>query len=120
MRLRRLHAALTVSLVLLAPAGARAQDDRNYLVSPPEAPPPGRASLPSFRISRGDLREIGVPPRSGLIGAVPLGPNLRLGIGRFRIPEIARPRTHMEAERAPTDLRRRERGIAAIGLSFSF
>ncbi|MGZ8997299.1 MAG: hypothetical protein ACXW2T_00435 [Allosphingosinicella sp.] len=46
--------------------------------------------------------------------------NLQIGLGRFKVAEPARPRTYMEPERAPTDLRRRERGIAAVGMSLSF
>lgn len=77
-------------------------------------------NLPDFRISEGDLREAGRPPRSGLIAAVPLGRRLHLGIGRFAVPELARPRSHTEPQHRSADIRRRERGIAAMGVSFQF
>ena len=41
-------------------------------------------------------------------------------IGRFDVPELARPRTHMERERTPTSVRPRDRGIAAVGFTLSF
>ena len=69
---------------------------------------------------RGDLRESGTPPRSGLIGAVSLDDRLLIGVGRFNVPELARPRTYTEPERRPADVRRRDRGIAAVGISYSF
>jgi len=68
----------------------------------------------------GDLRVAGEPRRSGLIGAVAVNDRLQVGLGRFAIHEIARPRTHMEADRTPTAVRTRDRNIAAIGFSLSF
>ncbi len=84
---------------------------------------PRRASarlLPNFAPAVGDLRQAGLPRQSGLIAAMPIDDNLQIGLGRFRVAEPARPRTHMEPERAPTDLRRRERGVAAVGMSLRF
>ncbi len=76
--------------------------------------------LPDFRISEGDLREAGRPPRSGLIAAVPLGRRVHLGVGRFAVPELARPRSHTEPQHRAADIRRRDRGIAAMGVSVRF
>jgi hypothetical protein len=117
----RLCAALAVPLVL--PAAAEAQISRSDLVAPVEAGfsvVPARSGLPDFRVSRGDLRETGRPPRSGLIGSLPITANLNIGVGRFRVLELARPRSNMEPERRPTDMQRRDRGIAAVGFSFRF
>jgi hypothetical protein len=74
----------------------------------------------TFRISRGDLREAGAPARNGLIGAVPLADRLQLGVGRFNVPELAQPLSHTEPARRSADVRRRDRGIAAVGISYSF
>ena len=68
----------------------------------------------------GDLREAGVPRRNGLIAAMPLGDRVTLGVGRFRVVETPRPATHVEPAHRSADVRRRDRGIAAIGVSFSF
>jgi hypothetical protein len=51
---------------------------------------------------------------------MPIDDNLQIGLGRFKVAEPARARTHMEPEGAPTDLRRRERGVAAVGMSLRF
>jgi hypothetical protein len=123
MILRRNLAALVGSLVLLTAAQAQAQPSQSSLVGPVDVSPsaaPARPNLPNFTMPAGDLRQVGEPRRNGLIAAYPVGRNLQIGIGRFAVPEIARPRTHMEGERHPTAVRSRERGIAAIGLSYSF
>jgi hypothetical protein len=67
-----------------------------------------------------DLRPGGEPRRNGLIAAYRVRENISLGVGRFSVPEIARPRTHMESDRSPTAIRPREGRIAAIGVSLSF
>ena len=108
--------ALAVSLTLAAPAYC--QIDLSS-----EQSGPRRASarlLPSFTSAAGDFRQAGLPRQSGLIAAMPIDDNIQIGLGRFRVAEPPRPRTHMEPERAPTDLRRRERGVAAVGMSLRF
>ena len=104
-------------VLLAAPAAAGAQSGPSLAIGepPPAAPPPM-----DFRISRGDLREAGAPTRGGLIGAVSLDDRFVIGVGRFNVPELARPRSHTEPERRPADVRRRDRGIAAVGFSYSF
>ncbi len=76
--------------------------------------------LPDFRMPGGDVREAGAPRRNGLIAAMPLGGQVTLGVGRFRVVETPRPATHVEPAHRSADVRRRERGIAAVGISFSF
>jgi hypothetical protein len=58
--------------------------------------------------------------RDGLIAALPLHDNIQLGVGRFSIAGYVRQRTNIEAERNPMALQPRQRGIAAVGISFSF
>lgn len=123
MRLRRLDAALTASLALLAADVASAQPSAAALVGPLDprpAWPAGARDAPDFRMPDGDLREPGVPRRSGLIAAFPVRKNLDIAVGRFAVPRIARPRTHMESDRQPTAVRARDRGIAAVGISLRF
>ena len=121
--LRRIAAALSASFVLISASGADAQTVSAFLVGPTDsslAPAPDQRNLPQFRMPAGDFREAGRPRRNGLIAAVPLRENLQIGVGRFTVPELARPRTHMESDRAPTAVRMRDRGVAAIGLSVRF
>ena len=123
MELRRTYAALAGSFVLLTAAPAEAQPNQTFLAGPIDVSPsaePARPTLPDFRVPEGDLRQAGQPRRNGLIAAYPVNRNLQIGIGRFAVPELARPRTHMEGERNPTGVRPRERGIAAVGLSLRF
>lgn len=112
----RLAGAVAASYILASPA--LAQIDLSTGVGPSHRAP--ARLLPSFSPPAGDFRQVGTPRRSGLIAALPIDENLQIGLGRFKVAEPARPRTHMEPERAPTDLRRRERGVAAIGMSLRF
>jgi hypothetical protein len=105
-----------VPLVLASPASAQIDLSTNLTSAPRQ---PDRL-VPNFTFPAGDIRQAGFPRQSGLLAAVPIDRNLQIGIGRFKVAEPARPRTHMEPERAPTDLRRRERGVAAIGMSLRF
>lgn len=123
MKLRRSFTGLTVSLVLLAAAPAFAQQNAAALVGPLDQAAvtavPGPRRL-EFRAPEGDLRQPGPQRSSGLLAAVPIYDNLEVGVGRFLVPELARPRTHMEADRQPTAVRPRDSGIAAIGFSYRF
>lgn len=120
---RSFCAVLPSSVLLLGAVPAAAQHSGFALVeaSGPQAesvPPP--ATRLQFRSPEGDLR---FPPpvrRNGLIAAMAIDANVEIGIGRFTVAEIARPRTNLEAERHPTTVRPRDRGIAAIGVSFRF
>ena len=123
MKPRQPCAALTLLCSFLVAAPAASQINGAALVGPLERNPPvpeSRARMPNFQMPEGDLREVGVPRRNGLIGAIAINDRLDVGIGRFSVPEIARPRTHMEADRQPTAVRPRDRGIAAIGFSLRF
>lgn len=123
MGVRRHVAAISFVLALLGAAPAAAQSSAASLVGPldPGRPEPSYITRPmTFQAPPGDLRTPGAPSRNGLIAAVPLDRNLEIGVGRFLVPQIARPRTHMEAERQPNSVRPRDRGIAAVGLSLRF
>ena len=123
MAARRVFAALTTSLILLAAAPAAAQMRAATLVGPLE---PASFSFsidragPEFRMAQDDLRWPGEPSRNGLLAAFPIDRNVEIGVGRFRVQDPARPRTHTEFERQPMSVRPRERGIAAVGVSFRF
>ena len=123
MKLRRSFAGLTVSFVLLTAPPAFGQQNAATLVGPIDPRPGMEISVPrhvEFRVPEGDLRRAGQPRRNGLIAAYPIDENLEVGLGRFLVPEIARPRTHMESERNPTAVRFRDRGIAAVGFIHRF
>lgn len=83
--------------------------------APPPAAPAAEAPPP-----RAPYRPPPAPFTGGIVGAVPLAPNMRVSIGRITIAEPARARTHTEPHHRLADIRRGERGIAAIGLSLSF
>lgn len=120
---RTLGAALALSLGLIFAAPAAAQQSAASLVGPLEGPSSSSAtatSLPDFRAPQGDLRQSGEVRRNGLIAAYRVADNLHIGVGRFSVPEIARPRTNVETDRSPIAVRPRDRGIAAIGFSLSF
>ncbi|HEX8640645.1 MAG TPA: hypothetical protein VF704_05760 [Allosphingosinicella sp.] len=119
---RKPGAALALSLVLATAGPATAQINGAALVGPSEPGPQAaaRPNLPDFTSPAADLRPGGEPRRNGLIAAYPVAANVQVGIGRFAVPEIARPRTNVERERDPTGVRPRDRGIAAVGISLSF
>ena len=72
--------------------------------------------MPPDWIPAGDPR----PAPIDLVATMRVGDGMQLGVGRFSILDPARSRTNMEREPRPTDLRHRERSIAAVRLSFSF
>ncbi|WP_114953809.1 hypothetical protein [Sphingosinicella terrae] len=121
--MRHLRVALPLSLALLAAMPAAAQHSGFALVEgsePRTVASPRSGSRLQFRSPEGDLR---LPPpsrRNGLIAAFPIDHNVEIGIGRFSVADHARMRTNMESERHPTAVRPRDRGIAAVGVSFRF
>jgi hypothetical protein len=108
------RAAYCCLILLSLPVAALGQD-RAAVYAVQRTPGPV-----DFRIRQADLREAGPALPRGLIGAVDLADRLQLGVGRFSVPELARPRNHTEPERRPADVRRRDQGIAAVGISYSF
>lgn len=111
------RAAFCGLLLLTFPAAARAQ----------QGPPPARLAAVQpdrptrdLRIATSEWRESDTSVPNGLIGAVNLTDQMQVGVGRFSVPEIARPVFHTEAQPRPADVRRRQQGIAAVGISFSF
>jgi len=109
MALRWSHAAAAATFLILSAGAAGAQrsdagEDSAVAAGPDRIQP--RIATPTRR--------------SGMLGVVPIAANIELGIGRYGVQEIARPRTHVEAERYPTDVRRRDRGIAGVGLKLRF
>lgn len=113
-----------VFVSLLASAGPAAAQLNYVPVLAPEgitsAFEERRPNLPDFRMPVGDLREAGAPRRNGLIAAMPLDERVTIGVGRFSVTEIARPPTHVEPAQRAAEVRRRDRGIAAVGVSLRF
>ena len=117
---RRLRPAPVIACALLAASPAAAQTSGAALIGPVEPPSTTAPRLPEFRAPEGDLRDPGSPRRNGLIAAWRINDNLQIGIGRYTVPEIARPRTHIESERNPTAVRSRDSRVAAVGFSLRF
>lgn len=80
---------------------------------PPDSRP--RSEPPRLRI----WHELPGPLQERRIG-MPVAGNLHIGVGRFSVPAPARPRTHTEPIGRTGDIARRNRGVAAIGLSLRF
>jgi hypothetical protein len=117
MDLRWPCAATAATFLLLAAGPAGAQQSRRPALSPLLTA--AAADIEADAHSRLLAAPAGAA-RSRMIHVLPLAANIEFGIGRYAVPEIARPRTHMESDRHPTDVRRRGRGIAGVGLKLSF
>lgn len=123
MNLRWLAAALTASFTLgmAVPAAAQTIGSSHVgLVDRPYTSVTPRANAPSFQVREGDLRRTVEPRRNGLIASVPVNRNLEIGVGRFRVSDIARPRTHTENDRNISPTGPRQRSIAGFGFSLRF
>ena len=73
-----------------------------------------------FRIPRAALRPAPSPLPAGMVAAMPLNDRLIMGVGRFSVLEEPRVRTNVEPAHRAAEVRRRERGIAAVGISLNF
>jgi hypothetical protein len=115
MRRTRRFAVLPILALACSPAAAAAQPGpAAFLVAAnPADAAPARPGLPDFRMPRGDYRVPPGPVQGGLIGAVPLGRNLQVAVGRLAVPDIAMPRD-------AADVRRRDRRLAAVAFSLRF
>jgi hypothetical protein len=120
MLVRRTCAALTAFYTLAAPCLAQVVQ-----IAPPPVTarpsamirllaPPRPATPPRFLLPQGDLRAPGVAPRNGLIATYPIAGNVQIGVGRYRMRGIAEPPI------GPDAAARRERGVAAVGISLNF
>ncbi len=89
----------------------------NAAAQTPPRQPEGerRTEVPPVRIWRAPPG----PVQEGRLG-MPLADNMQVGVGRFAVPEPARPPTHTEPIARTADIARRHRGIAAVGLSLRF
>jgi hypothetical protein len=106
-------AALAATVLLMAAGPAGAQQRRG-----PAIPPDLSAAEPDRDDRLGPVPDPAV--RTRMFHVVPISENIEFGLGRYAVPEIARPRTHMETDRSPTDVRRRGRGITGVGFKLSF
>ncbi len=124
MNVRRLTAAAAVPCLCLLAFEANAQvrrADRPIATAP--APAFNLRELPPSRDDRaqriGLTEDWAEAPNDGMLGAWDMGGNARFGLGRFRVGEIARPRSN--TERVRDDLMAREnRAIAGAGVRVSF
>ena len=123
MYLRRPVAALAAFYTLIAAGPAAAQMAEDARIGPVDRPSfliTPRSRGPEFRMDEGDLRRVGEPRRNGLIAAVPLNRNLEVGVGRFRVSDMAQPRSYTESDRNPVSMGIRQRSIAGIGFNLRF
>jgi len=83
-------------------------------------PERGASESTDFRMPRATIRPASASPPAGMIAAMPLADRLTMGVGRFSVLEEPRVRTHTESAYRAAEVRRRERGIAAVGISLNF
>jgi len=106
--------ALFCLLLACWSASAGAQPSAGQGVLPLAGTAGARPAPPDVRMPPGDYRQPPGPVRNGLIGALPIGRNAEVAIGRFAVFDVERPRADS------VEIRRRTRGIAAIGVSLKF
>ena len=82
-------------------------------------PPPERQPTREAQPPARSWRDPPGPMQDGRLG-MPLAGNVQVGLGRFSVLETARPRTHTEPIARSADIARRNRGIAAVGVSLRF
>jgi hypothetical protein len=104
-----MRAFRSISLLISALLASAAQ------ASPKEKPESPPAPETRARI----WREPPGPMQDGRLG-MPIADRLHVGVGRFAVPEPARPRTHTEPIGRSADVAQRDRGMAAVGLFFRF
>jgi hypothetical protein len=76
-------------------------------------------NLPRIGLTRDRYDENGFPVvRNGLVASVEVDQNVRIGVGRLNVTDIARPRTNVEP--AGREIASRGRNIAAVGFSLRF
>lgn len=109
---------------LAAPAAAQLSHEPMVVAEAPQqaAPPQMQVATEStdFRMPRATMRSSAAAAPAGMIAAMPLADRLTMGVGRFSVVEEPRVRTHTEPAYRATEVRRRESGIAAVGISLNF
>lgn len=124
-----LVSALALPLVLAtpalaqAPAGASSQSrvfGPSYV--PAEAPHTLPVSTSGFNLARETFTEEDGSPatRKGVVGSLPLAPNLSLGVGLLQVNRTKQRERALARTRPMSDVGGRQDRIAAIGLSFRF
>ena len=83
------------------------------LVAPTDQPARSRFRMP-------DASPPPTEPSSDIAALVPVGDRLQVGIGRFEVLPLARPRTHVETERNPVAVQGRQRRMGAVGFILRF
>jgi len=93
--------------------------DESPQASPrPQARPASDSA--DFRMPRATMRQAATPIPAGMVAAMPLNDRLIMGVGRFTVLEESRVRTNTEPAYRAAEVRRRESGIAAVGISLNF
>ena len=120
MDVRRIAAALAIPCACLPAAPALCQPNPVYGPQEPEQVRSAATPAPAPDAPRMPIVEEPRQPNSAtMLEAWSLGGNAQFGIGRFRVGEVARPRTNTERMPA-TPLYREDRAIAGAGLSLRF
>ena len=84
----------------------------------PQASAAGKSA--EFRMPRAAMRLAPSELPAGMVAAMPLNDRLTMSVGRFSVLDEPRVRTNVEPAYRAAEVRRRESGIAAVGISLSF
>jgi len=82
-----------------------------------DAAEPGAPIHPDIRVRQDRTL---TPPNASQRIALPFVGDVAVAVGGLSVTDSPRHRTHMEADPAPANIRRRERGIGGLGLRLSF
>jgi len=121
MNARRVAAAMAIPCLLILASEANAQNQNGARAGPPAAFDIRQLpASPADAVAR--LQPVDEPVRpasNGMLESWTVGANATFGIGRFRVGEIARPRTNTERMRENL-MERENRSIAGAGLRINF
>ena len=98
---------------VMASAGPAAAQTMTGLVAPGNQPARSPFRMPDPTRPPGEAQ-------GGIAAFVPVNDRLQIGVGRFDVLPLARPRTHVENDRNPVAVRGRQRGMAAAGFTLRF
>lgn len=114
---------LATSAIAQAPVGASSQ---SRVFGPSYVPPDASHTLPvstsGFNLAREPYTEEDGSPavRRGVVGSLPLAPNLSLGIGLLQVNRTKQRERALARTRPMRDVGGSRNRIAAVGLSFRF
>lgn len=115
MYLRRVAAAAACLCLLAVEAAAQSRSGAGYRPIAFELSQPAPVSAENHRLQ--PLEPAARARSTGMLESWPVAENAEIGIGRFGVGTVARPRTNMERDRM---MERENRNIAGAGMRLRF